>query len=496
MKSSFKPALVLMSGRSLGFLVTFFIPVILARLFDRTEFGTYKQAFLIYSTLYGIAQIGMAESLFYFVPYKPEQGGRFVLNSILVLAASGALCLGALVYTGGRVSSYMNNSGLGAYLLPVGLYLVLTLSAAVLEIVMIARKHHRSAAATYAMSEVLRALFFLAPVVVFRDLRWLLYGAVAFAALRFAATIVYLRRQFGKSLAPDAELLRMQFRYALPFALAVLVEIVHTNLHQYIVSSHFDAATFAIYSVGILQVPLVDFLATPASSVMMVNMSECLRDGQSASLLEIWHDTTRKLALIFFPLTALLVISAPEIITFLFTSRYSASIPIFSVWSLTVALAAFQNDGVLRVFAATRWLLLLNLLRLTVVLSLVLWLLSVFHLMGAVLATVAAVVVAKTAGLLVVKKLLGTDLKRLLPWRSLGAVTAVSLFASACALLAKSRLPLPVFPTLLLTGTVFSITYLVLLFRCRVLHAEERVALTAWARFWTPSLKSEQIETR
>jgi O-antigen/teichoic acid export membrane protein len=470
--------------------------VILARLFDRTEFGTYKQAFLIFSTMYGIAQVGMAESLFYFVPYKPHQGGRFVLNAMLVLGASGSLCVVALAFGAGRVANYMNNPGLGGYLLPVGLYLVLTLCAAVFEIVMIARKHHGRAALTYAASEGLRALFFLAPVLIFRDLHWLLYGAVAFAALRFTATVLYLRRQYGNQLMPDADLLRTQLRYALPFALAVLVEVVHTNLHQYIVSSHFDAATFAIYSVGILQIPLVDFLATPASSVMMVNMSECLRDGQTESLLEIWHDTARKLALIFFPLMSLLVISAPELITFLFTAKYAASIPIFAVWSLTVALATFQSDGVLRVFAATRWLLLLNLLRLTVVLSLVSIFLPVLHLMGAVLATVTAVLVSKTAGLLVLRKLLGTNLRRLLPWRSLGAVLGVSLFASACALLAKSGLRLPSFPTLVLTGTVFVPVYLMLLFRLRILRADERLAMTAWIKGWSPSLKTEQVETR
>src|SRR5437879_12894336 len=63
MNSTFKPTLVLMSGRSLAFAATFFIPMVLVRVFDQTEFGTYKQLFLIVSTLYGIAQLGMAESL-------------------------------------------------------------------------------------------------------------------------------------------------------------------------------------------------------------------------------------------------------------------------------------------------------------------------------------------------------------------------------------------------------------------------------------------------
>src|SRR3989338_6047486 len=83
--STFKPALLLMSGRAIGFVAVFFLPVVLVRIFDQAEFGTYKQLFLIYSTVYGIAQLGMAESLFYFLPIAPKEAGKYVTNSMLVL---------------------------------------------------------------------------------------------------------------------------------------------------------------------------------------------------------------------------------------------------------------------------------------------------------------------------------------------------------------------------------------------------------------------------
>src|SRR5262245_59419358 len=65
--SVLKPALLLMCGRTLAFAATFFIPVVLVRFFDPTQFGTYKQLMLIYSTAYLIAQAGMASSLYYFL---------------------------------------------------------------------------------------------------------------------------------------------------------------------------------------------------------------------------------------------------------------------------------------------------------------------------------------------------------------------------------------------------------------------------------------------
>ncbi len=496
MRSSFRPALLLMAGRSLGFLVTFFIPVVLARLFTRAEFGTYKQVFLVYATFYGVAQIGMAESLFYFLPSDPKRGGRLAANSILMLGVSGLGCLAILFWGGGAIGRAMNNPGLAGYLLPAGVYLVLTMMAAVLEIAMITRRQHALAAASYAVSESARALFFLAPVLIFRQLSWLLYGAVAFSIVRIAATLCYLRRIHGKALRPDAAQLRAQLRYALPFAFAVLIETIHTNLHQYIVSFRYDAATFAVYSVGILQIPIVDFLATPASSVMMVSMSECLRERRPGGVLELWHDTTRKLALVFFPLAGLLMVAAPEIIRLLFTARYAASVPLFAVWSITILFAAFQVDGVLRVYAATRTLLLLHALRLVAVGALIALLLPVFQLMGAVAATAAAAFIARGMGLLVVRKLVGTTLSALLPWRSLAGILAASATAAALALAVRAWLPLPALPRLAVAGAAFASCYVLLLFRAGILRIEERLTLTSGTGALVPSLKAGQTETQ
>src|SRR5207248_10524269 len=77
-----------------------------------------------------------------------------------------------------------------------------------------------------------------------------LAGAVVFAFVRVAATLVYVARTFRFTLRFDRVLLTRQLSYAGPFGLAVLLYVVHTNLHQYIVSYRFDAATFAVYAVG------------------------------------------------------------------------------------------------------------------------------------------------------------------------------------------------------------------------------------------------------
>ena len=50
-ESTFRPAVLLMAGRALASIATLLIPVTLVRVFDQSEYGTYKQLFLVFTTL-------------------------------------------------------------------------------------------------------------------------------------------------------------------------------------------------------------------------------------------------------------------------------------------------------------------------------------------------------------------------------------------------------------------------------------------------------------
>ena len=67
-----------------------------------------------------------------------------------------------------------------------------------------------------------------------------------------------------------------------------------------------------------------------------------------------------------FPLAVFLSISASSLIVGLFTDTYAASVPIFMVWVLTMLPAVMAVDAVLRVYAQTRFLLVMNLVRFVV----------------------------------------------------------------------------------------------------------------------------------
>lgn len=412
------------------------------------------------------------------------------MNSLLVLAGAGLACLGLLASIAPMMSGWMNNGELSQYIPLLGLHLLLMLSAEVFERVMVSRKRYLLASCSYGFFDLLRASLFVIPVLLLPGLRWLLVGAVIFAALRLCATLIYLWHELGNDFRPDLALLKQQLTYAMPFALAVLVEALQANLHQYAVSFHVDAATFAIYAVGCLQIPLIDFVAGPACNVMMVRMAEEIRDGRGHLALAMWHDTTRKLALVFFPLAGLLIVNAREIIVLLFTESYRASVPIFMIWSTAIVWAAWQTDGVLRVYAETRFLLFLNTIRLLLIAALINWFLSLYQLEGAVFVTLLAIAVGKGLALLRMTRLLHVSFAEVAPWRILAGIIGAAAAAGLVAWEVKSKLNFGVPGILVTTSLVYSASYLPLVagFHLLRLRPDERLALQGWLHNWAARL--------
>jgi O-antigen/teichoic acid export membrane protein len=430
------PSVLLIVGRTAGAVVAFILPVVLARIFTPDEFGTYKQLFLIFGTMYGLAQLGMAESLYYFLPARADRAGALTSNTVLTLSLAGVTAAAAIGGLAASLGGWLGNPSLAQTLGHLGVFLALMLASAAFEIVLVARGHFARAAWTYALSDVGRAIAMLSAVGFLGGVRGLMWGAIAFAALRLVAMGRVVAREFGPRLHVDAALWRRQLAYALPFAAAVSLELVHLGYPQYFVAAHVDAATFAIFAVGCLQVPLVDVIATSMANVLMVRMGDRARSGRSDTA-RLWHDTMAKLALIIAPIAVLLIVVAEDLIVALFTATYAASVPVFSLWALTILPSVFCVDAVLRARARTRALLWLNLVRLALVATFVGAGLTAFGLPGVVMVVVASAAITRAIGVVAIARELSLSPARALPWARLARVTACAVAAGAPAVLVR-----------------------------------------------------------
>src|SRR5687768_17024239 len=79
----------LIIAKTLAFVSSFMLPLILVRQMSQTEFGLYKQAFLVAGTVVTIFPLGFAMSAFYFLPREAGRKEQVVFNILLVYVLVG-----------------------------------------------------------------------------------------------------------------------------------------------------------------------------------------------------------------------------------------------------------------------------------------------------------------------------------------------------------------------------------------------------------------------
>ena len=68
-----KRAVLLASGSLISTCFGLAVAAVLSRILDKPVYGTYQQAFLVYSLLLGVMSLNLGASLLYFLPRLQDQ---------------------------------------------------------------------------------------------------------------------------------------------------------------------------------------------------------------------------------------------------------------------------------------------------------------------------------------------------------------------------------------------------------------------------------------
>lgn len=342
-----------------SFALAIAVPLLLARRLDQTEFGFYKQVFLIIASANALLPFGFGMSAYYFLPRETERRGAVVLN-ILIFNALVGFAAAALLFFFPNSLVWLFGDALMANFAPaLGLAIWLWIFSTFLETLVIANNEPRLAMVFIVFSQFSKAVFFLAAAILFGTVSSLIWAAVAQAALQTVILFVYAKQRFPELFRVfDFGLLKRQFAYTLPFGLSGWLSTGQTDAHNYFVSRRFTPADFAIYSVGGFELPLVGILAESISSVLIPLMSRLSASEDKREIVETSARVTRKLALVYFPLYAFLFITADAFITTLFTANYASSVPIFRINLTLLPCAVLVLDPITRAYKEIGYFLL------------------------------------------------------------------------------------------------------------------------------------------
>jgi O-antigen/teichoic acid export membrane protein len=195
---------------------------------------------------------------------------------------------------------------------------------------------------------------------------------------------------------------------------------VQRNLGQYMVSIHFDAATFALFSVAMFHLMTMDMVYTPVSEVLIVRLGRAAAADDWRGARAAFHDATLRLAELFFPFAALMWAIGGVLVPTLYSHKYAASVPIFCMLTLEIPVGVLALDAVMRAAAETRFLFRVNAFRVVLTFGLVVLGIYLGGLPGAAAGTVTSELFGRLLMLRRARRFLRCGWREILPWRGLG----------------------------------------------------------------------------
>jgi O-antigen/teichoic acid export membrane protein len=351
-----KRAALLAVAKVAGYALTLPLPLVLVRVLSQSDFGLYKQAFQIITTLLTLLGLQVGLSIYYFIPRHPDRKPHVVMNVLVFYAALGGLTALLFAAYPQWITHVFKTDDLVPYVPLVGAAILLWLMGSLLEVVTLADGDVRSASTFTVAIQFTKSALLIAAGLAFGTIRAVVLAAVVQGAVLCAILFTYLYKRYGQFWrAFDAQLFRAQFANALPFGLGALAYGMQADMHNYFVSHYFEPAAFAIYAVGCFELPLLAILYESVVMILFPEVARLQAAGDGDGVINLWAAAMRKLAFFYVPTYVLMFVLRAEIITLLFTKDYAASADIFAINLLLLPMFLCVYTAFMRAFDDLRF---------------------------------------------------------------------------------------------------------------------------------------------
>lgn len=472
---------------SLRFVVKTIVGIVLARMLSQTEYGTYRQLFLIYTTLSTIVLLGIPQSMLYFIPKLGDEEKRrsFISRSIDLVSLLAILMVFGVILFRPLISRAFSNAQLLPLLLIFAFYPLYMFVNQIFSSVMLGMKEPLRLVKFSIFSMATDLVLILGTALVFRKLEIIVLGLVTAAFIQW----LYARIGLSKE-ASDYKFAwedyKQQLRFSLPIGLSAIIGILAVQMDKIVISTYFDPAQYAIFSVGAMELPFIGILVNSVYSVILPAMSS---SGSPELMAQLYRGSVRKNALIIFPVAAVFFVLASDIMSFLYSSRYEGAAIYFRIYLFTLPIRVGIFGLIFQAVNRTKYIMQNAVL--TLVANLILNLILVntnLKMQGPAIATVMVTYISSVVYLWLIHFKLGLSLRQLLPLEQLVRTLIASLLAAALvypilSILHHQLLRLSLIPVL------FIVLYLGLAYLCKALLPYDLQSVSRGARETLRKLK-------
>ncbi|MFP4139629.1 MAG: oligosaccharide flippase family protein [Planctomycetota bacterium] len=417
---------------------------VLARWMSKETFGTYTQLQLVVTLLVTVCGLSLPSSLYYFVPkLGPGRRRELLTNTIIVAAGCGLLSAAIMVLASDGVAALFDNPRLAAIFRMFWLYPVARM------FLMLGRPFFISIdrpvrgggylIATIAVEAGILIVLTVAGWPLERTLYYLVAVECALAIV-MVADMARLSGRGGEAPQRRRSLLLGQLAYILPVFAATVVSVLGKYFDKLLISTYFEPAEFAVYAVGAMELPVFAVVTISVFNGIMPEMVTHWEKGNSAEALRLWKGAARKCSLVVYPVFAMFLVCAQDVIILLFGAPFREATWPFVIYLLVLPVRMAVYGAFLKAIGQTRAILIGALLAFTtnaIISFALIWLGGGGRLsfLGPSIGTAGSAYVVVVFYLRRMARATGQPVGEVMLWSKLGKILAVSLLCGGAVYL-------------------------------------------------------------
>src|SRR5215813_3543830 len=294
----------------------------------------------------------VASTAYYFMPRAPEKKLQVTINVLAFYGAIGALVATLFIAYPECALLVFKSGELVTHMPLLGFTILLWLVSSNLEVIPLALGDVRMSSVFIVIAQLTKSALTIGAALAFHSVRAMIWASAIQGLLQILFMFAYIRRRFGQRGwirgAFDWALFKAQIGNALPYGLGSFAQTTQGDLHNFVVSRYFPPAGFAVYSVGLFQLPLFGLLTNSFRDALIPEVSKLAAAGERRAVIPVWLNAVRKLALVVVPTCALMFVLRYEIITLLFTDAYREAAPIFGIYLFSALLPVALTGAPIR----------------------------------------------------------------------------------------------------------------------------------------------------
>lgn len=393
---------ILFSSASVA-LIFLFADFIFTREFTQRDFGTWRQIVLIVSMGTTLLSLGMPEGYRYFISYEPEKISQHASKIVISTLITSLILYVALNLGGsGVIIRTFKNIDL-KYFIPFlpGLFLIVTLSRAYRYLMI--RNGETRLLSKYSLISLIMSLILIGFTFFIYDLldpiylwAWIAF-LIAFIYISLFLFYFVFKVKYSFFNTPIKDNFRFvpYLKIGLPLYIATFIGVLTLNLDKLIVNSLTDIKTFAIYSIGAIEIPIVGMIGSSMAQGIFPQLVTSYKNNEVDNAKDLWIKTTLKSSQVTYPIILVLMIISKPFIILLFTSKYVDAVPIFQTYLLVSFWRNTQYGSLIIASGQTKWTTVYSTFSLILNIGLSVWFYYMFGVIGVAWgAFIAATIVA------------------------------------------------------------------------------------------------------